>query len=60
MAASHGQMFGKPVLTELLVDISNYAAEHSSVIVEFKYVGSWAYWQVDVLLTMDCSLTQVV
>ncbi|NLW72160.1 MAG: S8 family serine peptidase [Chloroflexi bacterium] len=48
-------------LTEhVTVDISDYAAGRSSVIVEFKYVGSWAYyWQVDdVLLTpMDCSLT---
>lgn len=41
------------------VDISDPAAGEPSVIVEFKYVGAWAwYWQVDdVLLTpMDCSL----
>ena len=41
------------------VDISDYAAGKSAVIVEFKYVGSWGwYWEVDdVLITpIDCAL----
>ena len=45
-------------LTEhVTVDISDYAAGKSSVIVEFKYVGDWDwYWEVDdVLITLlDC------
>ncbi len=39
------------------VDISTHAAGKSAVIVEFKYVGNWAwYWEVDdVLITpLDC------
>lgn len=47
-------------LTEhVTVDISASAAGKSSVIVEFKYTGSWGwYWEVDdVLITpIDCAL----
>jgi len=42
------------------IDISAQAAGQANVIVEFKYVGSWAwYWEIDdVLITpMDCELT---